>query len=79
MNGKFDARAIGQMAKERYEKLGNVFLFRIEEIQYNAETKRWIVRCSFYDNLLGNKRVYYKIEIDAEDGNFIDEKRLEEA
>jgi hypothetical protein len=78
MDGKFDANQVAVLVKQHFEKIGNIFLFRIEKINYNTEKSIWIVECSFFDALFSNKRIFYRVEIDSKDGKFISENKIEE-
>lgn len=77
MNGNFDSNQIAVMVKQYFEKLGNVFLFRIEKIYHDKNTDLWTVECSFFDTLLSDKRSFYKVDIDGKEGKFKDVSKLQ--
>lgn len=55
-----------------------VWNFQVEEVEFNEQTKTWIITCSFSPGMLDLQRLNYEIQI-TDEGNLRSAKKIKTA
>lgn len=75
-----DGRQASLKVREYFETVHGSFRvigFDVEEVAYDESTQTWTITCNFFEGILSNYKVRYKVKLDAKDGRILDVKQLE--
>jgi hypothetical protein len=53
-------------------------MFRVDSIKKNGSDGVWVVICSYMESFGSNKRIYYKLKVNLNDGSFGDNNIIDE-
>ena len=53
-------------------------MFRVDSIKKNGSDGVWVVICSYLESFGSNKRIYYKLKVNLNNGSFGDNNIIEE-